>query len=213
MQLREYQSKSIKMLYAWMEKNQGHPCVVMPTGSGKSHVIAALCKNALQNWPETRILMLSHVKELIVQNAEKMREHWPNAPLGIYSAGIGKRQLGEPITFAGIQSVRDKAMSKYVFASSCEDVLACVRNWSKAMSQTNIWQLDPQSLQLDPFLLRGLYVCSQTQPHTHLITNTDAKVLTRYFFQILPYTSSPRNPVNTWFRHAPMHYPPTLTTT
>ena len=53
--------------------------------------------------------MLTHVKELIEQNAEKMREHWKNAPMGIYSASIGKRQLGEPITFAGIQSVRNKA--------------------------------------------------------------------------------------------------------
>lgn len=109
MQLREYQSRSIDMLYSWIENNKGHPCVVMPTGSGKSHVIAALCKDALQTWPETRILMLTHVKELIEQNAEKMRLHWPGAPLGIYSASVGKRQLGEPITFAGIQSVRDKA--------------------------------------------------------------------------------------------------------
>ena len=109
MQLREYQSRSIEMLYDWMSNNKGHPCVVMPTGSGKSHVIAALCKDAIQTWPETRILMLTHVKELIEQNAEKMRLHWPGAPLGIYSASVGKRQLGEPITFAGIQSVRDKA--------------------------------------------------------------------------------------------------------
>lgn len=109
MQLRDYQSKSIEMLYTWMKKNQGHPCVVMPTGSGKSHVIAAFCKNALQTWPETRILMLTHIKELILQNAEKMRQHWPNAPLGIYSAGLGKRELGEAITFAGIQSVRNRA--------------------------------------------------------------------------------------------------------
>ena len=109
MQLRGYQSRSIDMLYSWIENNKGHPCVVMPTGSGKSHVIAALCKDALQTWPETRILMLTHVKELIEQNAEKMRLHWPGAPLGIYSASVGRRELGEPITFAGIQSVRDKA--------------------------------------------------------------------------------------------------------
>jgi DNA repair protein RadD len=53
--------------------------------------------------------MLTHVKELIEQNAEKMRQHWPGAPMGIYSASIGRRDLGEPITFAGIQSVRSKA--------------------------------------------------------------------------------------------------------
>ena len=107
--LRDYQQRSIDMLYSWLENNTGHPCVVMPTGSGKSHVIAALCKDALQSWPDTRILVLTHVMELIVQDAEKMREHWPGAPMGIYSSSLGRRCLDEPITFAGIQSVRDKA--------------------------------------------------------------------------------------------------------
>lgn len=108
--LRDYQRRAINELYAWFEKNPtGHPCLVLPTASGKSHIVAALCKEALQEWPETQILMLTHVKELIEQNAEKMLLHWPDAPMGIYSAGIGKKQLGNPITFAGIQSVRNKA--------------------------------------------------------------------------------------------------------
>jgi DNA repair protein RadD len=110
MMLREYQQRTIDQLYAWFEAGgRGNPCLVLPTGSGKSHIVAALCKDALQNWPETRVLMLTHVKELIEQNAEKMRQHWPGAPMGIYSASIGRRELGEPITFAGIQSVRSKA--------------------------------------------------------------------------------------------------------
>jgi len=108
--LRDYQQKAIDDLYKWFsDGNQGNPCMVLPTGSGKSHIVAALCKDALQNWPETQILMLTHVKELIEQNAEKMRQHWPGAPMGIYSASLGKRQLGEPITFAGIQSVSKKS--------------------------------------------------------------------------------------------------------
>jgi DNA repair protein RadD len=108
--LREYQQRTIDQLYAWFEAGgRGNPCLVLPTGSGKSHIVAALCKDALQNWPETRVLMLTHVKELIEQNAEKMRQHWLGAPMGIYSASIGRRDLGEPITFAGIQSVRSKA--------------------------------------------------------------------------------------------------------
>lgn len=107
--LRDYQQRSIDQLYDWFTKNKGHPCLVLPTGAGKSHIVAALCKDAVQNWPETRVLMLTHVKELIEQNAEKMRLHWPNAPMGIYSASIGKRELGEAITFAGIQSVRKRS--------------------------------------------------------------------------------------------------------
>ena len=108
--LREYQQRTIDQLYQWFAAgNEGHPCLELPTGSGKSHIVAALCKDALTNWPETRILMLTHVRELIEQNAEKMRLHWPDAPLGIYSAGMGRRDIGEPITFAGIQSVRKRA--------------------------------------------------------------------------------------------------------
>jgi DNA repair protein RadD len=109
--LRDYQQRTIDQLYSWFRANpNGHPCLVLPTGAGKSHIVAALCKDAVQNWPETRILMLTHVKELIEQNAEKLRLHWPGAPLGIYSASIGRKCLTEPITFAGIQSVRSKAM-------------------------------------------------------------------------------------------------------
>ena len=108
--LRDYQTRAIDQLYAWFEAgNNGNPCVVMPTGSGKSHIVAALCRDAIQNWPETAVLMLTHVKELIEQNAEKMQQYWPNAPMGIYSAGMRQKKLGNPITFGGIQSLRDKA--------------------------------------------------------------------------------------------------------
>lgn len=110
MKLRDYQTKALEMLYAWFEKNAtGHPVLNMPGGSGKSVVIASLARDALQKWPETRILMLVHSKELILQNADKLRKLWPNAPLGIYSASVGKRNLGEPITYAGIGSVAKRA--------------------------------------------------------------------------------------------------------
>lgn len=107
--LRDYQQRSIDMLYEWLSNNKGHPCLVLPTGAGKSHIVAALCKDAVQNWPDTKVLMLTHVKELIEQNAEKMRLHWKGAPMGIYSASLNKKQLGEPITFAGIQSVAKRS--------------------------------------------------------------------------------------------------------
>ena len=110
MALRDYQQRAINLLYAWMRYNSGNPCVVMPTGSGKSHVIAGLCRDILSRWPQSRILVLSHVKELLEQDAEKILLAWPEAPLGIYSAGIGSRDVGMPLTVAGIQSVRDKAL-------------------------------------------------------------------------------------------------------
>lgn len=92
-----------------MRANDGNPCLVMPTASGKSHLIAGICLDALRGWPDTRILILSHVKELLQQDADKIFNAWPEAPLGVYSAGLGKRDLGRSITVAGIQSVRNKA--------------------------------------------------------------------------------------------------------
>ncbi len=107
--LRDYQERAIKLLYGWLATNQGNPCIVAPTGSGKSHIIAGLCKDVMTRWPASRILILSHVKELLQQDAEKIMLAWPEAPLGIYSAGMNCRDVGLPLTVAGIQSVRDKA--------------------------------------------------------------------------------------------------------
>lgn len=108
--LRQYQTDAVQALYAWFRSNKsGYPCIEMPTGSGKSHVIAAICRDAVTQWPDTKILMLTHVKELIEQNAEKMIHHWEDAPLGIFSAGMRQKTLGMPITFASIQSIRDRS--------------------------------------------------------------------------------------------------------
>lgn len=110
MQLRPYQTRAIEQLYDWFRSNRkGHPVVCMPGGSGKSVVIASIVKDALTNWKSTRVLMLVHSKELVAQNAAKLRQLWPNAPLGIYSASIGKRQV-DAVTYAGIQTVKNRAL-------------------------------------------------------------------------------------------------------
>ncbi len=52
--------------------------------------------------------MLTHIKELIGQNLSELQGIWPQAPAGIYSAGLGRKEV-RPITFAGIASVVNKA--------------------------------------------------------------------------------------------------------
>lgn len=107
--LRDYQMRAIELLYMWLATHSGNPCIVIPTGGGKSHILAELCREVLSKWPKSKILVLSHVKELLEQDAEKILMAWPTAPLGVYSAGIGRRELGRPITVAGIQSIRNCA--------------------------------------------------------------------------------------------------------
>ena len=81
------------------------PLILLPTGTGKSPVLAITIKRLLTKWPRVRVLKLTHVKELVEQNADKLRKVWPNAPLGIISAGLKRCELGRPITYAGIASV------------------------------------------------------------------------------------------------------------
>jgi len=127
LELRPYQRDSIDFTWEYIRKYPGNPCVVLPTGAGKSIVIAELCREAIQNWPDTRILMLTSRKELIIQNAQKMLTIWPNAPLGIFSASVGKREI-DRITFAGIQTVRNKAlelgMRDLVLIDECHEIAA-----------------------------------------------------------------------------------------
>lgn len=106
--LRPYQNHTVDLLWDYLRNQKGNPVLCLPTGSGKSVIIAEICKQALQNWPGTRILMVTHQAELIQQNLDKLRSHWPNAPVGVYSASLGRREIGEPILFAGIQSIRNR---------------------------------------------------------------------------------------------------------
>lgn len=110
MKLRSYQQRAVDQLYDWFRSNPtGNPVINMPGGSGKSVVIASIVQDALKNWPSTRVLMLVHSRELVAQNAEKLRAMWPGAPMGIYSAGLKRRDIGEPITYASIQSIHRHA--------------------------------------------------------------------------------------------------------
>jgi DNA repair protein RadD len=102
---RDYQGIAANAIWDYFYTHTGNPVCVMPTGVGKSIVIAMLCWRILTTFPGQRIMSLTHVKELIEQNAKKMLEVWPNAPVGVYSAGLKSRQTYMPITFGGVQSV------------------------------------------------------------------------------------------------------------
>jgi len=107
--LRDYQEEAIESIYNYFEKFSGNPLVVMPTGSGKSYVIADFCRRVIEPFSDQRIMIITHVKELIEQNYLELCKIWQLAPAGIYSAGLNRRDLTQPIIFAGIQSVHAKA--------------------------------------------------------------------------------------------------------
>lgn len=107
--LRPYQRASIDAVWQFLANRDGNPAVVIPTGGGKSPTMAGLIREALQNWPGTRIAVVAHVRELVAQNAQKMLSVWPEAPIGIYSASLGRRDTAAPVVFASIQSIFKRA--------------------------------------------------------------------------------------------------------
>jgi len=104
-QRRYYQDDAVQSVYDYFRDRKGNPIVAMPTGTGKSVVIARLAYSILQNWPGQRLIMATHVKELIRQNANKLEEVWPGAPYGIYSAGLSQKDVDQPIIYGGIASM------------------------------------------------------------------------------------------------------------
>jgi len=109
LELRPYQSAAIDGLYQyWADGRGDNPLIVVPTGGGKSLIIGKLIEDAL-SFPGTRVLMLTHVAELIEQNAKELVGLLPGVDLGFYSASLGQKRLDRQVTFAGIQSIHDRA--------------------------------------------------------------------------------------------------------
>lgn len=106
--LRDYQQAAVDAVWRYFSTKTGDPIVVLPTGTGKSLVAAALITSMCGAYPGTRVLCLTHVKELIENNYETLLRYWPGAPAGIYSAGLKRKDIHAAITFAGIQSIRNK---------------------------------------------------------------------------------------------------------
>lgn len=106
MELRAYQKEAVRaVINYYRERPKKAPLVVMPTGSGKSHVIAEIAKMVLRQ--DRKAIIISHRKEILAQNAEKLRAVIDDKnAIGIYSAGLGSKDFRQ-ITFGGIQSLHN----------------------------------------------------------------------------------------------------------
>ncbi|ROP23234.1 DEAD/DEAH box helicase [Vibrio crassostreae] len=95
--LRPYQADSVKSVIHYFRKHQTPAVLVLPTGAGKSLVIAELARLA-----KGRVLVLAHVKELVEQNHEKYEGYGLKG--SIFSAGLGRKETDQQVVFASVQS-------------------------------------------------------------------------------------------------------------
>lgn len=96
--LRPYQVDATKSVVKHFKNNDTPSVIVLPTGSGKSLVIAELARIS-----NGRVLVLAHVKELVEQNYNKFLSYGLEA--GIYSAGLSRKDSSSKVIFGSIQSV------------------------------------------------------------------------------------------------------------
>ena len=162
---RPYQSEAVEAVYEHLRTKDNNPCVVLPTGTGKSLVLAQIAKDAVEKW-NGRVLILAHVKELLEQNADKIRKLCPELKIGIYSAGLRSRDTTEQVIVAGIQSMYNKACELDAFDLVVVDEAHAISSEGDGMYRTflaDMKVINPHvrviGLTATPFRLKGGLIC------------------------------------------------------
>ena len=165
MQLRPYQQAAVDAVYEHLRSKETNPCVVIPCGCGKSLVLAQIAKDSVEKW-NGRVLILAHVKELLEQNADKIRKLCPELKIGIYSAGLRSRDTKEQVIVAGIQSVYTKACELDAFDLVIVDEAHLISSEGDGMYRSflaDMKVINPHvrviGLTATPFRLKGGLIC------------------------------------------------------
>jgi len=108
---RPYQQEALDALDRHVCEHTTNPCVVIPTGGGKSILIAWIIQRWKVDYPPFRCCILAHRKELVAQNSAELIGLWPGGDIGVFSAGLGKRDWDCSILYASIDSIWDKSGS------------------------------------------------------------------------------------------------------
>ncbi|MDD8059660.1 DEAD/DEAH box helicase [Shewanella metallivivens] len=125
--LRDYQQQAVDAAVMHFKLSQQSAVLVLPTGAGKSIVIAELAKIANGN-----VLILTHVKELVAQNAEKVGLLTEEA--NIYSAGLKQKKANGKTVVASVQSA-SRALNQFNQTFSLVIIDECHRVSTESTSQ------------------------------------------------------------------------------
>ena len=107
--LRKYQNEAVEAVWEALKRDE-HCVVALPTGSGKSAVLATLAARVRD--AGGIVWVLSHVAELIDQNYKTFCRIAGSEHTGIICAGLGEKTEGGLVTFATVQSIYKKAKAR-----------------------------------------------------------------------------------------------------
>ncbi len=184
MKLRDYQQQSVDAAINHFKRSHDSAVLVLPTGAGKSIVIAELARIA-----KGRVLILTHVKELVEQNAEKVGLLTEDAD--IYSAGLKQKQTQAKTVVASVQSAA-RALTKFDQPFSLVIIDECHR----------------VSLEKESQYQQILSHLKQINPHIRLLglTATPYRLGVGYIYKF-HYHGKVGNPEHGIFEHCIFDYP------
>lgn len=121
-ELRDYQKQAVEVAVNFFQTgNKKNGIIVLPTGAGKSLVIANIAYRL-----DAPVLIFQPSKEILEQNYEKLCSYGV-MDVGIFSASFGRKEVRK-ITFATIGSVKSHKdyfrLFRYVIIDECHGVNA-----------------------------------------------------------------------------------------
>ena len=175
--LRDYQQKASDAAYNYFtdKKAKYNALMVLPTGSGKSHIIADIA--ARLNAP---VLIFQPSKEILQQNFAKMQAIHPFG-CSIYSASFNQKEIGM-ITFATIGSVtgHPELFEKFPYvivdeAHSVNPKQGMYKNFFNSIGNTKILGLTATPYRLTSYMNGSML---------KFITRTRPNVFSKVIYQV-----------------------------
>lgn len=197
---RWYQTASNDAVWQYLGEKSGNPVVVLPTGAGKSLVIAMLIRQALEFGG--RVVVLAHRKELLQQNANELRGLIPGVDVGVYSAGLNSREIHNDVVIAGIQSVFRKAPDLGRRHLVLVDEAHLISDLEESMYRTFFTGIDQPGLRIvgltaTPFRTGTGPICGPDRQFHRIVFEAKTSQLIEQGF-LCPITNKPAdNQVNT----------------
>ena len=101
--LRGYQQEAVDAVIAWIKQSTSSCLIVLPTGAGKSLVIAEIAR-IINSMSGKKILCLAPTSELVTQNRAKYL--LTGEPASMFSSSAGKKELKHPVVFGSPGTVK-----------------------------------------------------------------------------------------------------------
>ena len=104
-ELRQYQQEALNTILGAIP-HQSEILIQAATGAGKTIIFCKLIETILTKWPQVKIGILAHRKELITQAQDKLLRVWPDAPIGLACASTGEPvDLDKPVVIGSVQTL------------------------------------------------------------------------------------------------------------